>query len=357
MRQRVRDARYTHTLTYSDRGGRRGRCGSGDSAQRHRARQRDRQSETERHTERERERGRDARQRQPSRSRNSLVWRVAPSSQPAVSGAYRQRDGRKIRPVGLGRACVSLGAQCHGPLATLSHNALGFSLSLSLSLSASLFLCVSLPLPASLFHSFLLSLSPSVSVPLPFSLCHSCYSIVRLSTALIASPSHHPSPLPPQSAPHCDLRGRDRRARVVGSLATPHQLSRSTRRCSGSPGGRGRQRDRGEGRGREGAVHACWPQRQRGAEGVGAWERGGADIGAEGAERQRSTRPGNSLCASLSLSARVSPFLRPPPAPGRSRQTRRQWHRREAHRGGGGRQSGSSSTVSRMPKSQQQLQV
>ena len=131
-----------------------------------------RQSDRERERERERETEREGRETATaSRSRNSLVWRVAPSSQPAVSGAYRQRDGRKIRPVGLGRACVSLGAQCHGPLATLSHNALGFSLSLSLSLSASLFLCVSLPLPASLFHSFLLSLSlrfcpsPVLSVP------------------------------------------------------------------------------------------------------------------------------------------------------------------------------------------------
>ena len=316
-----------------------------------------RQSDTHRERERERETEREGRETATaSRSRNSLVWRVAPSSQPAVSGAYRQRDGRKIRPVGLGRACVSLGAQCHGPLATLSHNALGFSLSLSLSLSASLFLCVSLPLPASLFHSFLLSLSPSVSVPLPFSLCHSCYSIVRLSTALIASPSHHPSPLPPQSAPHCDLRGRDRRARVVGSLATPHQLSRSTRRCISRRGGGGDGETEGRGGGGRGRFTPAG-HRDRGGQRAGGRGAGGADRGAEGAERQRGTGPGNSLCPSLSLSARVSPFLRPPPAPGRSRQTRRQWHRREAHRGRGGRQSGSSSTVRRMPKSQEELQV
>ena len=260
--------------------------------------------------------------------------------------------------MGLGRACVSLGAQCHGPLATLSHNALG--LSLSLSLSASLFLCVSLPLPASLFHSFLLSLSlrfcPSPVLSLPQLL--QCSTALYSCTALNASPSHHPSPLPPQSAPHCDLRGRDRRARVVGSLATPHQLSRSTRRwrCI-SRGGGGDGETEGRGGGGRGRFTPAGHRDRGGQRAGGRGAGGGRARGAEGAERQRVTGTGNSLCPSLSLSARVSPFLRPPPAPGRSRQTRRQWHRREAHRGGGGRQSGSSSTVSRMPKSQEELQV
>eukprot|EP01044_Picomonas_judraskeda_P019049 COSAG03_NODE_3924_length_1758_cov_5.943339_1_plen_167_part_00 len=116
---------------------------------------------------------------------------------------------------------------------------------------------VSLPLSLSLSLCFSASLTPLLS------LCRS-YSkgrLVRLSpTALDAArlslfiaPRNHyrySSPPPPQSAPHCDLRGRDRRARVVGSLATgPHQLSRSTRRCSSRAGGETARQRGGEGEG------------------------------------------------------------------------------------------------------------
>ena len=174
MRQRVRDARYTHTLTYSDRGGRRGRCGSGDSAQRHRVRQRDRQSETERHRERERERERqrerDARQRRPLGQGTALSGvPLRARSRQCRARIGSETGGRSDQWASAERVCLwepnatVLSQHC---LTTLS-----VSLSLSLSLSASLFLCLSLLLPASLFHSFLLSLSlrfcpsPVLSVP------------------------------------------------------------------------------------------------------------------------------------------------------------------------------------------------
>ena len=167
MRQRVRDARYTHTLTYSDRGGRRGRCGSGDSAQRHRARQRDRQSETERHRERERERQRerDARQRRPLGQGTALSGvSLRARSRQCRARIGSETGGRSDQWASAERVCLwepnatVLSQHC---LTTLS---VSLSLSRSLSLLLSFYVSLCLFLPLSSTRSCSLSLPPFLSL-------------------------------------------------------------------------------------------------------------------------------------------------------------------------------------------------
>ena len=176
MRQRVRDARYTHTLTYSDRGGRRGRCGSGDSAQRHRVRQRDRQSETERHRERERERERqrerDARQRRPLGQGTALSGvSLRARSRQCRARIGSETGGRSDQWASAERVCL------WEPNATVLSQHCLTTLSVSLSLSLALSLCFSL--------SMCLSASSCLSLPLVLAL--SLPPFLSLSRSLCAT--------------------------------------------------------------------------------------------------------------------------------------------------------------------------
>ena len=166
MRQRVRDARYTHTLTYSDRGGRRGRCGSGDSAQRHRVRQRDRQSETERHRERERERERqrerDARQRRPLGQGTALSGvSLRARSRQCRARIGSETGGRSDQWASAERVCL------WEPNATVLSQHCLTTLSVSLSLSRSLSLLLSFYVSLCLFLPLSSTRSCSLSLPLP----------------------------------------------------------------------------------------------------------------------------------------------------------------------------------------------